>query len=146
MSKLMQLIQRHLYFLLLLLLLTACGSKSTKDELSKELTSVKSWAATAHFVGDAWIRKAVPTSYVKQTLVKTQEELKTETETLSKLSIPTANRSAIFKSLQQLQDTVSQMSKAVEKKNYQAVAQQIQQLSHQEQAIAKLSMTAGEQL
>ncbi|MBH8574880.1 hypothetical protein I8752_18000 [Nostocaceae cyanobacterium CENA369] len=141
----MQLIQRHLYFLLLLLLLTACGSKSTKDELSKELQSVKSWTATAHFVGDAWIHKAVPTTYVKQTLDKTQQELKTQTEELSKLSIPSSNRGAILKSLQQLQDTVSQMSKAVENNNYPAVTQQVQQLSHQEQAIAQLSLAAGGQ-
>lgn len=84
---------------LVLLLLTACTSKSSGDDVSKELQSVKSWAATAHMVGDAWKRKAVPTAYAKQTLTKTQEELKKETDSLSKLSIDEQKRASILKSI-----------------------------------------------
>ncbi len=132
-------------FFLLLKFLIACSSQSSADELAKELQTVKSWTATAHMVGDLWTHGDVPTTYAKQTLEKTQEELKNETDTLSKLSIEPSQHSTVLEHLKSLEDTVSQMSKAVEQKDAQAMTQQIQQLSTQEQTIDKLVKTAGGQ-
>lgn len=118
-------------------LLTACSGQSSTDKLTKELDSVKSWTATAHMVGDAWIKGTVPEAYAKETLSKTQEELQKETETL-KLADSAPAHSQILEQLKQLKDTVAQMSKAVEQKDQQAMNQQIQQLSSQEQTISTL--------
>lgn len=130
---------------LVLLLLTACTSKSSSDDVLKELQSVKSWAATAHMVGDAWKRGAVPTAYAKQTLAKTQKELKKEVDSLSESSIDKEKRASIIKSIFSLQVTLTQMSTSIEHKNYQALTQEIQQLSAQEQNMTKLAQNLGGQ-
>lgn len=130
---------------LVLLLLTACTSKSSSDDVSKELQSVKSWAATAHMVGDAWKRGAVPTAYAKQTLAKTQQELKKEVDSFSESSINEEKRASILKSIFSLQATLTQMSNSIEHKDYKALTQEIQQLSAQEQNITKLAQAAGGQ-
>lgn len=129
--------------LLLVKLLSACSSQSSSDELAKELQTVKSWAATAHLVGDSWTQGNVPEAYAKQTLEKTQEELKNETDTLSKLSIESSQRDTLLDQLKRLENTVGQMSKAVAQKDQKAIAQQIQQLSLEEQMLDKLAKTAG---
>lgn len=49
-------LKRLCNFLLLLPLFTACSSQSSASELTKELQTVTSWAATAQMVGDAWTR------------------------------------------------------------------------------------------
>ncbi len=136
---------RNLSLLLLLTILSACSSKSSSDELAKELQTVKSWTATAHLVGDTWMRGDVPTPYAKQTLSKTRTELQNEVDTLSQKA-PAQNRTTLVVQLQRLQETVEQMSKAVEQKDARAMQQQIQQLSAQEQSISNLAKTTGVQL
>ena len=133
---------RSVSLLLLVTILSACSSKSSSDELAKELQTVKSWTATAHLVGDTWIRGDVPTAYAKRTLSKTQEELQNEVEILSQKA-PAQNRTTLVVQLQHLQETVQQMSKAVEQKDAKAMQWQIQQLSAQEQSISNFAKTAG---
>lgn len=135
---------RSASFLLVLTILSACSSKSSVDEVTKELQSVKSWAATAHLVGDSWMHKDVPTTYAKQTLSKAQQELQKEQDNLSRKA-PPKSRAILIEQVQHLQATVAQMSEAVEKKNSQAMNQQIQQLSAQEQMMSPLAKTAGVQ-
>lgn len=128
--------------LLLLTILGGCSSKSSSDELNKELQTVQSWAATAHLVGDTWLRGDVPTAYAKRTLSTTQKELQNELNNLSQKA-PPQSRSTLIAQLQRLQGTVQEMSKAVELKNSTAMKQQIQELSTEEQALGKLFKTAG---
>jgi prophage DNA circulation protein len=133
---------RSASLLLFLTILSACSSKSSSDELAKELQTVKSWTATAHLVGDTWMRGDVPTSYAKQTLSKTQEELQNEIDILSQKALA-QNRTTLVVQLQRLQGTVQQMSKALEHKDARAMQRQIQQLSAQEESISNLAKTAG---
>lgn len=133
---------RSASLLLFLTILSACSSKSSSDELAKELQTVKSWTATAHLVGDTWIRGDVPTAYAKRTLSKTQEELQNELDVLSQ-KVPAQNRTTLVVQLQRLQGTVQQMSKALEQKDARAMQRQIQQLSAQEESISNLAKTAG---
>lgn len=135
--------------LFLLTLLTACSSKSSADELAKELQTVTSWAATAHMVGDAWTRGVVPTAYAKQTLEKAQKELHKEIDKLTQKSDP-QDRATLQEQLRRLESTVGQMSTAVEQGNRTAlaklvadIAQQLKQLSREEQTISTLAKTAG---
>lgn len=138
-------LKRLCNFLLLLPLFTACSSQSSASELTKELKTVTSWAATAQMVGDAWTRGVVPTAYAKQTLSTAQKKLHKETDTLFKSSTDPTQRRTIIQHLQRLESTVSQMSMAVEQGDYIAMAQQLKQLSTQEQTISTLAKTVGRQ-
>lgn len=130
--------------LLLLTLLTACSSKSSGDDFSKELETVTSWAATAQMVGDAWIHDKVPTAYAYQTLSKAQKKLQEETEKLAHSSTDPKQHN-IIQNIQRLESTVGQMSKAVEQKDCNAITKQLKQLSTQQQTLNTLAKTAGGQ-
>jgi cob(I)alamin adenosyltransferase len=128
--------------LLLLTLLTACSSKSSADDLTKELETVTSWAATAQMVGDAWSQGNVPTVYAQQTLSQAQQKLHQETDTLAQSSTST-QRHYVLEQLQRLESTVGQMSTAVEQKDRVAMSQHLKQLSTQEQTLSTLAKTVG---
>lgn len=137
--------------LLLLTLLTACSGKSEAD-ITKELQTVTSWAATAEMTGEAWIQGNVPTAYAKQTLSTAQKKLHKQTERLAHTSYDPRQRRTILELLGRLESTVAQMSTAVEQKDRTALAlldaditQQLQQLSSQKQSIKTLAKTAGGQ-
>ncbi|WP_315789288.1 hypothetical protein [Fischerella sp. JS2] len=132
------------YLLLLILFTCSCSSTKPTEELKKELNSVSSWAATVHMVADAWQRHAVPTSYAKDTLQKTQKELQKETDTLLNLSIVPSQRHTALEQLQQLQKTIDKISILIEQKNRNAIATQIKQLSATEQKIHQLAQATGE--
>lgn len=130
--------------LFVILFIASCSSKNSPEELTKELDTVSSWAATAHMVSEAWIHQAVPTNYAKQTLKTTQKQLQKETDKLSELSISPKQRRTVLEPLEQLKTTVSQISAAVQQKNRSGVATQIKQLSTEEQSIRLLAKPAGE--
>lgn len=129
--------------LLLLTLLTACGSSSSADELTKELQKVTSWAATAQMAGDAWLHANVPTVYATDTLSKAQQNLHKETETFSHLSTDPTQGHKIIAHLQQIESTVGQMSTAVKQKDHTAMTQQLKQLSTQQQTLTKIAKSVG---
>ena len=131
--------------LLVLKLLVACSSQSPAEEITKEIQTVLSWAATAHMVGGAWARGAVPTAYAQQTLDKTQKQLAEETDTLSHLSADSKQRHTVLEHLQSLKSTVGQMSKSVEQKDYSAIALQLQQLATEQQQLNTLAHAGGQQ-
>ena len=133
------------YLLLITLLTSSCSKKTSAESLKKELETVTSWAATAHMVGEAWTRGAVPTVYAQQTLKTTQEKLQEQTDTLSKSSIAIKKRQTVLKPLQQLRQTIDQMSIALEKKDRTAIATQLKQLATEEQTIRRLAKPVGEQ-
>ena len=131
---------RSASLLLVLTILSACSSKSSAGAVTKELRAVKSWAATAHLIGDKWIQKDVPAVYAQQTLSKVQQELQKERDNLSRKA-PPQSRARLIAQVQHLQATVAQMSEAVEQKNFQAMSQQLQQLSAQEQVMSLSAKT-----
>ena len=129
-------------YLLLLTLLNISCSSNPDEELSKELKTVSSWAATAHMVGEASIKGTVPPAYAKETLKKSREKLLEETDKLSKS--PAAQENKVLEPLQQLQKTISQMSAAVEQKDNKKIATQLEHLSKQEKTIRNLAKQVGE--
>lgn len=137
---------RSLKFSVLLLLstVTACSSQPSADKLAKELQTVTSWAATAHMVGDSWLRGTVPTVYAKQTLQTAQEELQKETSALAKAA-PVGDRTQVLAQLERLKYTLRQMAATVEQKDRSGLTQQVQQLALQEQALKRLVPTPGRQ-
>jgi len=127
--------------LLLLTLLAACSSKSSSKDLTKELQTVTSWTATVQMAGDNWLHANVPTVYAKETFSKAHKKLQKETEKLSHLSVSTQRRT-ILEHLQHLELTVGKMSNAVEQKDHTAMAQQLKQLSTQQQTLTEITKTA----
>lgn len=140
----MRLLNSSWSLLLLLSTVTACSPKPKAAEFTKELKTVTSWAATVHLVGDSWLRDTIPTTYAKQTLQKTQQELQKETHTLAKVT-PERDRMKVSEQLQRLRHTVREMTVAVERKNRNMMNQQLQLLSSQEQALNALLGAKGGQ-
>lgn len=129
--------------LLLLTLLNACSSTSSEvDEVTKELKTITSWAATADMTGEAWIRGSVPTAYAKQTLQTAQQEIRKQTTTLNK-DASVQNNKQLLAQLKSIDQTVGQMSMAVAQENRPVVAQQIQQLLIEKKALSALTKTTG---
>jgi TolA-binding protein len=130
---------------LLLGLLTSCSNHSSA-QLSKELQTVTSWAATANMVDHTWIQGAVPTVYAKQTLQTAQQELQKEISTLREPQSFTAtkqNRVALLEHLHRLQQILEQMSTTVDQGNSTAMPQQLRQLSMEAQKIDMLAKAIG---
>jgi hypothetical protein len=122
------------------ILLLGCSSQSSAADIKKELTTVKSWTATAYMVGDAWKRGAIPTPYAQQTLQKSQEELHKSEKTLIKKSVD----QKLIGYLHDIDKTLSQMSNTVEQKDHTNLDQQMQQLSLEQQEITTFADTIGE--
>lgn len=119
--------------LLMLTLATSCGGKTPTEDMLNEAQNVSSWAATANMVGDAWIRKAVPSNYAQQTLKKAQEELLKESGNIVQIK-PSSDTTERYKSVLladtlQLANTTKQISIAVTQKNRTLVQRQLRELA-----------------
>ncbi len=121
------------------ILLLGCGKQSSAADIKKELTTVKSWAATAYMVGDAWKRGAIPTPYAQRTLQKSQEELQKSANNLVKKPVD----KKLINYLHDLDTTISQMSSIVERKEHTKLDKQMQELSLEEQEISTFAETIG---
>ncbi|MBH8565572.1 hypothetical protein I8748_25935 [Nostoc sp. CENA67] len=126
-------------YLLILILLTSCNTKTTADEISKEIQNVFSWAETANMVGDAWVRGDVPSKYAKQTLKKAHDELQKETKKIEQIQIfPDSiqtDKSVVIAGIIQLASKTEEMSRAIAQKNRSAVRQQLRELAAQERSL-----------
>lgn len=127
--------------LLLVILLTACNSKSSGSDLKNELQKVTSWAATAQMIGDAWLENNIPTTYAKTALSKTQEELYKETDTLKHSS----KDHSLLEQVQTLESTVSKISSAIKYKDHNAMLINLKQLSSQKQKLSALASGTGKE-
>lgn len=121
---------------LLLFVPIACSQPSSSEVLTQHLQSVNSWTATARMVAESWAQGSVPQHYAKQTLEKTQQEIAKDTESLFKEQ-PQA-RSQLAPSLQHLQQTIQQLSIAVDQPEKAAIATPLTQLIAEEQQLQSL--------
>ncbi|MBW4473653.1 MAG: hypothetical protein KME45_25240 [Stenomitos rutilans HA7619-LM2] len=126
---------------LLLFVPIACSQQSSSEVLSQHLKTVHSWTATAQMVAESWTQGSVPQRYAKQTLEKTQQEIAKETESLFN-ELP-QTRSQFAPSLQQLQQTIQQLSIAVEQSEKAAIAAPLKQLIIEEQQLQTLIRAQG---
>lgn len=144
----MQLLNRRRWSGRLLFLLStmvvACSAKPSVDRLAKELKTVASWTATAHMVGDEWLKDAVPKVYAKQTLQAVQDELSKEAKAVVAVA-PASDRTTVQKQLQSIEQSLDQMAKDVEQDDRATLAQDLKRLSTQEQALAQWIKARGGQ-
>ena len=108
--------------------LTTC-SPSAHEKRVKSLQTIQSWTATAQRVGEAWQQSTVPDAYAEQTLAKSQAEIARETPNLSD---PSARQ------VQQIQQTLQQLTAAVKQDQKAAIAAPLQQLLPQRQQLDTL--------
>ncbi len=125
---------------LLMLTVSACQSNDSKAAIAQEATTVKSWAATAQMLGEAWVQGSVPQVYAKQVLQKTTQELDKEAKTIQK---EFADQPQLPQQVQQVQQAVQQMSQAIEQQNPAAIAQPLHQLAATQQQLDRLSQSAA---
>lgn len=121
---------------LLFFVSTACSQPSSSEVLTQHLKTVRSWTATARMVAESRSQDAVPQHYARQTLEKTQEEISKESESLFK-DLP-QTRSQLTPSLQSLQQTIQQLSIAVDQPEKAAIAVPLKQLIIEEQQLQTL--------
>ena len=129
----------------LVALALTCCTRSPADQLKTELQTVASWTATAHMVGDAWLKGAVPHAYVTKTLVNARETLQEETKTIEELK-PEAGaelRAQLLDQTRSVGQLVEQMRAAIEKKDNQTLAQLLKQLEAEEQAVKATAKSGG---
>lgn len=131
--------------LLLLMILSGCSSTSASGKVTKTAQTVKSWTATAHLVGDAWMQGSVPTPYAKKTLQAAEQDLQKQAEMLQKKA-PTQQQMMLLEHLQRSKQIMNQMSSAIEQKDRTQMMQLIQQISTEEQTLNPLAKPAGEPL
>jgi hypothetical protein len=132
-------------WLALLALLTGCSYHSPSAQFSADLTTITSWAATAHMVSEEWARQAVPNAYAKQTLQVAREELQTAVATLKQLQLSGASaqqRATLLRHVQRINQLLGQMSKVVEQEKRDAMAPLRRQLATEEKAINTLAKSA----
>jgi hypothetical protein len=133
----------RLFLLLSIALSTACRNRSAADEFQKEMQTVTSWAATAHMVGEAWLRGAVPTRYARRTLQSAEETLAEERSALGQLPSLEGDRLAqTLQHLQKLETTVEEMRNTVETGDRARVGQQIEDLARHEQTLKSFTQHA----
>ncbi|MDZ7962932.1 MAG: hypothetical protein RMY34_34560 [Aulosira sp. DedQUE10] len=116
--------------------LTSCSSKSSQEDLTKDIKNVSSWSATAYMVGDAWIHDAVPNKYAQATLKKAQTEILTERDSIVK--IPTSDKSVLLTKVLILADKTEKISTAIAQKNRSEVRKSLAELAVESQALKKL--------
>ena len=129
--------------MLLLLALAGC-TQSPEDQLKAELQTVTSWAATARMASEQLLKGAVPRPYVAQTLQAAAETLQEEAQTIQGVKADaTAAAAGLQTSLlartQSLVQAVGQMRAAVEGKDDQKLAQLLEHLKGEEQAVKSLA-------
>lgn len=101
-----------------LIVLAGCAARSPARKAAEERQTILSWTATAHMVGDAWRRRAVPTTYARQTLESARRAV-----------------GAVGKKDPALEETLARMADALRRNDRSALAQQIAALSEREQRL-----------
>jgi len=134
-----------LSYLLMLLIITlaACG-QSPDEQLQSEIKTVSSWTATAQMAAEAWSKGDVPHAYARRTLETAQENFHETTEALKETEeIPANQKSQAEEQISGLRQTINQMQTAVESDDKQALAQSLDHLNKQKQALEAFTKSAG---
>jgi len=123
--------------------LAACG-QSPDEQLQSEIKTVSSWTATAQMAGEAWAEGDVPDAYARRTLETAQENLQETAETLKTTEeIPANQKSQAEEQINSLRQTLNRMQAAVESDDKQSLAQSLDQLNEQKQALEAFAKSAG---
>jgi hypothetical protein len=97
----------------LILSLVACGGKSVAEKIAEHDRVRVSWEQTTRFVGAQWARRAVPDAYAARTLQRASEELRSDSEALSKEALPAEELARLHQALSVVRERADSLARAV---------------------------------
>jgi len=128
----------------LLVLLSGCGASSPDDALKADLQTARSWAATAHMVGDDWSQNRIPAAYAQQTLQSTRQGLQDLAQSVAQE--PGSSDQAhvtLQTTMRQLDQQLAQMAALVARNDRAALATPLQQVAAEDATLKQLQSRAG---
>jgi hypothetical protein len=97
----------------LILSLLACGGKSVAEKIAEHDRVRVSWEQTTRFVGAEWLRLAVPDAYAARTLQRASEELRSDSEALTKEKLPSRELARLHQALSVVRARADSLARAV---------------------------------
>ena len=133
-------------YLLVTICLTSCTSKSSSEEVNKEIQNVTSWSATAHMVGDAWIHDVLPQKYAEETLKKSHEEIVKSRDNIVKIQTSQQGsqqpKSVLLSEVSILASKTEKISIAVAQTNREEVQKSLKELEAESGVLKRLRKIA----
>jgi hypothetical protein len=106
----------------LLLSVAACGGKSAAERVAQHDRVRVSWEQTARFVGAEWSDRALPDAFASRALERASEELQSESNAVSKDSVPSHARATLLDSLSGARALADSLHSAVRASDRNAVS------------------------
>jgi phosphatidate phosphatase PAH1 len=113
----------------------ACSSNSEK--LTKEIDEANSWIASARMVAEFHADRATPKPYTKDALENFSKQLQSSVSRVQSISDPRTPDAT--KTMQEAQQTISQMSSSIDRADNLSLAQFDLQLAAQQAALTQLA-------
>jgi hypothetical protein len=134
---------KGLLLLLAMAVLAGCGTHSSPERLRTSLQTTRSWAATAHLVGDRWLAGAVPRAYARGTLRTASSILGKQARVLSGVSSAARQGSGALDSVERVRHLVGRMRQAVEGEDHPVMLRLVRDLGEEERTLAALARDVG---
>ena len=96
-----------------LVLLAACGGKSTPGLVAEHDRERNSWEQSARFVGDEWIASRIPTAYAHRTLAAALQALALQDREIGREPIDDASRARLRLALAQSRQLTQRLDSAI---------------------------------
>ena len=133
--------KQRLFAIVLCVVSSACSSSSEK--LTKELKEANSWLSSVHMIADSYVSGAVPGRYARDAIEAFDQQLQSSGKRLQSISDVKSAQAAA--TVQQAQQTISQMSTAIKQSDHLSLTQLSRQLEIYEKSLATLVESQTEQ-
>ena len=109
----------------LILSLLACGGKSVADQIAEHDRVRVSWEQTSRFAGAEWLDLAVPDAYAARTLQRASEELRSDSEALTREQLPSRELARLHAALSIVRARADALARAVRARARDAVIRMV---------------------
>ena len=109
----------------LILSLLACGGKSVADQIAEHDRVRVSWEQTSRFAGAEWLDLAVPDAYAARTLQRASEELRSDSEALTREQLPSRELARLHAALSIVRARADALARAVRARDRDAVLRMV---------------------
>ena len=109
----------------LILSLLACGGKSVADQIAEHDRVRVSWEQTSRFAGAEWLDLAVPDAYAARTLQRASEELRSDSEALTREQLPSRELARLHAALSIVRARADALARAVRARDRDAVIRRV---------------------
>ena len=109
----------------LILSLLACGGKSVADQIAEHDRVRVSWEQTSRFAGAEWLDLAVPDAYAARTLQRAREELRSDSEALTREQLPSRELARLHAALSIVRARADALARAVRARDRDAVIRMV---------------------